>query len=87
MYREIKSGKRKHVKLQRKLAILLTCLIVMAGTCAGTAVAFLAATTSAVENTFRAGTITGIIEEDFTDPVKTVKKDVKITNESKAAAK
>lgn len=85
MYRKVKSGKRKHVKLQRKLAILLTCLIVMAGTCVGTAVAFLAATTSAVENTFSAGTITGIIEEDFTDPVKTIKKDVKITNESKAA--
>ena len=82
MNRKIKSGKRKHVKLQRKLAILLTCLVVMVGTGVGTAVAFLAVNTSAVENKFKAGTISGVIEEEFDNVTK---QNVTVLNKSEAA--
>ena len=82
MNRKIKSGKRKHVKMQRKLAILLTCLVVMVGTGVGTAVAFIAVNTSAVENKFTAGTISGEIKENFNN-VK--KENVTVINKSEAA--
>lgn len=63
------NSSRKHLP-KKRLSLLLLVLVVLAGVLVGSTVAFLAANTETIVNSFRSVSVSTEIEEEFTGYVK-----------------